>query len=391
MTVAPAVLSELQGALGSLLAAAPTEITKAVHVERAFAIDHQTGWQVYQVVAAENPLAAVRNVPTPTAMKRLLKSATRRRIADSVLQRVTHAYAAFEGMVQRHAQDRSEFNAMVQALLPDERRKQLLASKESVFKGSSQIRGAAVETILRVAFLFPSADGVSIDGLSLIAQHGVRRLNPGAKIGFGVMPLSADGFRSKSLTGDDGHSPESLLLPEFCSKPLPRFETVEVEGAKHHWIVVNDMGMRSAIDLTIAYRSDARWPRTSDGAGKQHVGVHEVIDVPTARLTFDVYAHQELFNGAAPELAVYQTIAHGVVRKIGDPSREDDRLHLGDSIEPLSSGIAGAGLGHAPDYLRILDRLCASSGFSHGAFRGYRMDTQYPFYGAQYSIRFKLP
>lgn len=391
MAAAPAVLGELQGAFGSLLAAAPAEITKAVHVERAFAIDHQTGWQVYQVVAAENPLAAVGNVPTPTAVKRLLKAASRRRVPAAIVQRATDAYAAFDGMVQEHAQDRDEFNSMVRALLPDERRKQCLASKEAVFKGSSQLRGVAIESLLRANFLFPSADGVHIDGLSLSSQHGVRRLNPGAKIGFGVMPLSATGFRPKSLDGKESDGPESLLLPEFCSKPLPRFETVEIEGAKHYWIIGNDMGMRSAIDLVTAYRSEARWPRVSGVDGKQHVGVHEVIDVPTGRLTFDVFVHQDLFGGAGPELAVYQTIAHGVVHKIGDPVREDDRLHLGDSVQPLAGGLAGAGLGHAPSYLRLLEHLRATTGFAAGAFRGYRVDTAFPFYGGQYSVRFKLP
>jgi hypothetical protein len=384
-------MRSLQQALAALFQAAPSPITRAVHVERAFTLDHQTGWQVYQIATADNPLAATIHVPAPAAMRRLLKSAARRRVPAPIVARVSDAFDAFDALVQEHALDRAEFEAMVRALLPDERQKQHLAAKQSVFKGTSQLRGVAIDSFLQARFLYPSADSKNIDCLSFSAEIGLRRLNPGAKIGFGIMPLSADAFRPKSLDGRESDGPQSLLLPEFCSQPLPQFETVEIDGTLHYWIMGNDMGLRSALDLATAYRAEARWPRTRAPGGKQHLGVHEVIDVPCARLVFDVFVHQSLFNDTAPELAVYQTIAHGAVRTIGDPTREDDRLHLGDAIHPITGGLAGAALGQSPNYVSMLEHVCAHSGFRPQLFRGYRVETAYPFYGAQYSIRFKLP
>jgi hypothetical protein len=205
------------------------------------------------------------------------------------------------------------------------------------------------------------------------------------------MPVSGPTFRPLTLDGHESDGPHSLLLPQFSSHPLPQFETVEIDGTLHYWVTGTDMGLRSALDLVTGYRAAARWPSVREPSGKQHVGVHEIIDVPTGRLVFDVFVHQSLFGDASPELAVYQTIAHGFVRTIGDPTRDDDRLHLGDAIHPIAGGLAGAGLAGTPNYLQMLEYLCGHTGFRPALFRGYRVETAYPFYGAQYSIRFKLP
>lgn len=386
----PAALVALQQALGALLAAAPDPITKAVHVERAFAIDHQTGWQIYQIVTSDNPLAAIGHVPGRTALHRVLKSAGRRRVPAEVIQRVQDCYDAFDALIHDHATDRSEFESMVRSLLPEEREKQFLAARQAIFKATSQLRGVAMDAMLPSRFLYPSANGTHIDCDALNVQLGLRRLHPAAKIGFGIMPVSGNAFRPETLERKEAQGPRDLLLPEFCSQPLPQLETVEIEGAVHHWVTGNDIGLRSAIDLASAYHAGARWPLVRNET-KQFLGVGEVIDVPAARLTFDVFVHQDLFRDTAPELAVYQTIAHGVVQKIGDPLREDDRLHLGDVIQPIPGGLAGAALSYAPAYAAMLAHTCRATGFQPGHFRGYRVATECPFYGAQYSIRFKLP
>lgn len=378
------VLGDLQHALADLLNAAPSEIRKIADVERVFGINHLLGWQVYRIVHAENPLAAGMHVPANVSLRKLLAAASGRGVPASILDRVAGAFEAFEHLVKSDAGDREEMEAMISALLPEERRKQELVSRQTVFKGMSQVKGLAAEAVVTAIFIKPSADDPQlIDQVFINGLFGLRRMRPDAKI----IDWNVDSSDSSALTLDGspitGHL--ATLLKEFSTSPPPRFESRQTENATYYRVAGNDVGLRAAIDLVMAERR----VNTRPSANRFRGGAH-AIDIPAKRAVLDVFAHKDVFSGIAPQLAVYDTAVRGMIGRFDDPAREDDRLLSYDEIRVLPNAHTGARLTQIPRYMQIVEHIYAKTGWDAADFRGYRVDSPYPVYGAQYMIGFDV-
>jgi hypothetical protein len=388
---AAVILGDLQHALSDLLDAAPGHpIRKAADVERAFGVDYKLAWQIFRIVRAENPLAAGTHVPAKVSIKKFLTAAARRRIPAGILARVTGAFGAFEQLAAAEAGDRGELEAMLSAFLPEERGKQELASRQSAFKGMSQIKGLVMEADVATTIYHPSRDGVSIDSVTVNCDFGLRRVRPDARIMIGSGGVTTAASAMTTLAGEPIHGPLGALLPEFSTSPPPRLEVTESEGFVYY-MAGAEVGMRSAVDLVLADRLNRSLPRYAQPGMPPVRGLAHYTDTPAKRMTVDVFLHSHVYPGVPPQYAVYDIVGRGIVRLFDDPAREHDRLNLHDTIRPLPIGLAGARLPHVPRYVDILRHVYDAVGWDPAEFRGYRLDVQYPVYGAQYIIGFRLP
>lgn len=394
---ATSVMVGLQNAVNALFDALPGEKTKAADVERAFGIDHKLGWQVHQLATAANPLAAAEHVPVRSAIQRLLKSASRRRVPGDVMDRVTTSLDEFERFVETHAGGRADFNSMVGAFLPEVHQKRELVGKKTAFQGVSQIKGVAAEADFCAFFLHPSSDPLMADRATLSGRIGLRRVHPSSHIGFATVgtlsPQGSERDASQQIYCIDGtptDGPMGTLLPQFSSKPSPRFRIQRADYISYYWVAGDEVGLRSAVNLTIGEYRPASVPRYRKPGGTPVAGVLEMIDVPTKRATIDVFVHADIYPSALPMLATYDASVRGPVRMHDDPHREHDRLQLHESLRPLAGGLDGARLPHVPHYFEMLDYVCSARGWNPDGFRGYRLDVQYPFYASQFMIGFLL-
>lgn len=391
------VMKELQDAVNALFDALPGEKSKAADVERVFGIDHKLGWQVHQLATAMNPLTAAEHVPVRSAMQRLLKSASRRRVPSEVMARVTASLEEFERFVEEHAGGRADFNSMVGAFLPETQEKRELAGKRAAFQGVSQVKGVAAEADFCAFFLHPSSEPGLADRVTLSGRIGLRRVHPASQIGFatvGTLSVSGDSpTRAQQVLRLDGSPVDGAfgtLLPQFSSTPSPRFRIQRADYISYYWVVGDEVGLRSAVDLVSAEYRPAAVPRYRKPGAPAIAGVLEMIDVPTKRSTVDVFVHTDVYPATAPLLAMYDASVRGPVRVHNDPHREHDRLHLHESIRTLAGGVAGARLPHVPKYLQMLEHVCQSRNWDANQFRGYRLDVQYPFYASQFMFGFTL-
>jgi hypothetical protein len=79
------------------------------------------------------------------------------------------------------------------------------------------------------------------------------------------------------------------------------------------------------------------------------------------------------------------------VRGFDDPEREYDKLVTHETIRELPGGLAGARLAHVPRYVEMLEYVYEQVGWDRKRIRGYRLDIQFPVYGAQYMMGFRIP
>src|SRR5689334_2582279 len=89
--LAAEVMGELHAALSELLANTGEPVARAVDVERVFRLDKTLSWQVFRLSQSPD-IAEAGNVPSRTAVRRLLDAARRRRVPKPVLDRVAEAF-----------------------------------------------------------------------------------------------------------------------------------------------------------------------------------------------------------------------------------------------------------------------------------------------------------
>lgn len=385
------VLGRLQLALAELLKAVLVPTRTASEVERAFGIDYKLSWQIHKIATAQNPLAAGAHVPARVSIEKLLKAAARRQVPKAVIAEVEDAFLHFEQLTLSEAEDREELSGMLAALVPEVREKRELDVKRAAFKAMSQIKGVSLEAQVGAFVLHPSQDGAAVDRATFSAFVGLRRLRAAAYIGFGTLSATTPQSTAQTL---DGHTPDglhSILLPEYCSQPTPRFGVKPFNGWTFYTVLGAHVGLRSAIDLVMAELRPRAMRRYRQADGRYMSGVMNLPDMPMKRQTTDVFVHRDLYPDGAPGFAVYDTVPRGLASGLDDPAREADRIPFVEHLRPISGGLLHAGVAHLPRYVEMLEHLCGKLGWDPSAFRGYRLDVSYPVYGAQYMIGFNLP
>lgn len=387
--VATSVLRELQDALNALLAAAPGETHRATDVEKAFGVDYKLAWQTFRIANAENPLAAGSSVPARVSMRKLLQAASKKRIPEQLIERVSAAFEVFEQFVSTDAGDRESLEALLSAFLPEERQKQELAAKAADFKARSQINGIAAEAELFCAFYLPARNATMVD-LAFVQGHiGLRRIWPGAPIRFGYENSGLAKLRT--LDGTPMTSGQDALLREFSTSPLPEFKRHATDVSTYYSVTEQDVGLRSAINLVRGLLNHENKPLHRQDDGRTHTAVLSILDVPSKRLTMDVFLHEDVYPGVSPELTIHDTSRDGVITRVNDPAREHDRLQIHESVRPLGTRFVQAKLAHIPGYLDMLRHAADKLQVDPATLRGYRLDVQYPVYATQYTIAFRLP
>lgn len=389
------VMEKLHLAFADLLGGVSAATGTCAEVEKAFGIDAKLAWQVLRIATVSNPLAAGTNVPARVSIQRLLKAAARRGVVQEITERVLAAYNEFERLMEDHAGDRTTLETMLSAHLPEIRAKQELAAKETIFRGVSQLRGVVQDAELAAYFWHPSQTPGHIDMAILGGVFGLRRVHPNAYVNVWMMCDSPSSeHRLLTLERKVAISSTDSLLTDFCT-PLPTpalMETFERMGSKEQattYTPGKDVGLQSAIDVvqgsftptgSAEYQADGR-PQTA---------ISSFVDIPTKRLTMDMFVHKDVYVDSTPEISVYDMVPiakelPGIMRS---PERERARVGVQERITSITGGLPHARLPHIPRYAEMLKRVCDKLGWNPGDFRGYRLDVQYPVYGAEYWIMF---
>lgn len=390
-SAATAVLGRLQVAVAALLKSASGPTGKCTDVEETFGIDPKLSWQVFRIATTPNPLAAGVNVPVRASMRRLLKAAAKRRVPNDVIDQVSDAFDEYERFMLTHAEDREELDAMIRSFLPQEREKRELANRQAAFKVMSQFKGAAMDAETCAYILYPSQDGQAVDRVLLVAELGLRRLRLGARIGFTTSTTGSNQGATRTLDGAPSEGRQSVLLPQFCTNPLPRLEVSKTENTTFYWVAGDDVGLRTSVDLVSAERRLAGLRRYRAPNGTRTTGIFLSPSTPTKRISLDLFLHKDVYQNAAPALSVYDIIPQGALRAFNDPERAHDRIQTTESIRQLGHGLINTHLSHAPRYVEMLEHVHGKLALNPDDFRGYRLDVQYPICGAQYIVSFDYP
>ncbi len=385
------VLGNLQRSLANLLEAVPTDIRKAIDVGRALGINSQLGWQIHRIATAKNPMAVGMHVPARVSMKKLLTAAARQHVPGEILEAVSDAFDSFERFVETDAGDRHELEAILNSYLPEERYKQEMANREDSFKALSKVKGISYDVDLSASFYYPSDDGVTVERVNLLGCLGVRRSRPDVSISLCLGTFGGDTM--PTLTLDNQPCSEHLggVLRQFSSSPFPTVEVSQVHDLRYYRIIGQDVGLRSAADLVIAERRLRTLPMKWKSGLPSSCGPTATICDPYHYSIQDVFVHRDVYPGVIPDLQVHDTVCGGEVTPYDEHLRGHDLIKSSEVIRPLPSKISGAAMPQVPRYPEMLQYVYDKMNWNPAEFRGYRLSVEYPIYGAQYRMRFRLP
>lgn len=380
--------TELQGVLETLPGSPhrPQELAKLLGVNKTLSS------RVLGALRTGDPLAAAHVIPGPEGLRTVLKAAAKKGARRASTSAAEEAVAAFDRLIRRDAGSRAALDAIISDSLPHAREKFELANKQAMFKAAANLKGVMAEIRLSTFLLHPSDDEERLDHVLINGSLGLRRLRPNAVIRFTSTILGKqEGHAQVTLDGVSVDNARSLLLEPFCSSPVPQLQT-RTEGNHVHYVVVgNGIGPASAVDLVLAelnrpcgyrYQHQDEKRRTSGPGAEVHV--------PVRTLIFDALVHEEIWPGPDPDLRIYDTTVRGTANP-NDHSRDIDLLDLAESIQFLGRGTGKCRAVEIPNYIEMLNHVCAKLGWDPSSFRAYRCRIQYPFYGSQVSMAFEPP
>jgi hypothetical protein len=383
---------QLSGTMRSVLDAIPGGPHRPQELSRVLDISKDLSSRTLNASSKKDPLAVAYLMPGPASLRRLLKAASRKHVANELIRDAESAVREFERLIHIDAGDRISLDGIISSWLPDARERFETGNKQAVYRGMAQLKGYLADVGITTAMVHPSEDGETLDGVWLLGSLGLRRIRPGPPIHFfsGQAESSAKGKPKLTLDGQPAIGLDGLMLDSFCSSPIPRVD-VRHEGTMMHYTLGGvASGPSSAVDLFVAELTPGCMRRHNTEETPKMCGPSSAVTTPVATLVFDVLLHEDVFPGCDPSLRVYDTALGGSV-DINDPARDIDRLDVSESIEYLGWNAATFRATEIPRYAQIIDHVCSKMGWDGRKFRGYRCRAQYPVYASQLSMVFEPP
>jgi len=334
-------------------------------------------------VGKENPKEILTSIPGPETLRSFIRAANESGVDGPLVQAAFDSIDDFDDLIRNQFGTRAALNAALSVDHAETRDRFEQSSRYQIFKGMSQVLGVQSQTWLTCMMLTPSdANDHSIDITVIHGTSGLRRLRPDTPVHFiyGMPPKFESGQTPERMKMDLGpfltHTPAPLSVREENGQIINTFAP--------------KLGGKDALyDMLAAVHIPGGSDRFA-APGRTRRGTSVFPDVPVVTLVSDVILHGDIFSGIEPELFVYKTMGKGEAR-IDEPTRDTDRVETNEQIMDLGVGISNIEISGIPKYKEMVNYLCQQNGYAPEAFRVHRLQVQYPVYGFQYLIGYKVP
>jgi hypothetical protein len=361
----------------------PNQLAQLVGVNRAVAS------RVLSATGKRDPMETLHLVPGPEPLRRLVRTAVRRGVPSSIAADAEQAIRQFDLLIRNDAGTRAALDAMISSSLPGARERFELASKYSVYKGLSQLKGVQGEHWVGTAVVAPSADDELKHDLTwLNGAIGMQRLRPGVSVRFSYRHRRGDEL--VALDGDGSPALGVVPLDEFCVNPPARLEAQATEGTIQYTLPDDLLGPHQVVDMFVVDHHPAAMRRYASDAPRHRNSLFVEPAIPVGMLVFDVILHEDAYPGSEPRLIIYDTGYDGIAN-VNDPDRDLDRVDVQDSVQFIGHDMSRFSAIEFPRYGDALLHLADRFGWDPQRFRGYRTRIRYPVFGWQVCLSFEPP
>lgn len=384
---------DLARTLGAVLAALPEATEGPQRLGQALGMDKVFAHRLLKSVRASSPLAVVLFAPGTEPLRRFLRAAKKRGTDADLVRAAEDVTERFQVLLREEVGDRSQLDAILSSWVPEARAEFEVRRCQAIFKAHSQLQGVSAETNFSAVLLHPSVGGDRIDVVWVAGFYGLQRWRPGTrtKISTRRFVPGQEDRRPTTLAGERVEGLDGQRLDQFCEAPPAALDVRRVGEVVHYVLADLELGRKETRDLLLAEVNVAELPRVPQPGRTPYVFAE--ISTPSKRLVFDVFVHASLWQGAKPELGIYDTSFDGVV-DVNDPTRAIDRIDTTHTLTPLppcTPELDGIRNAHVPHHQELMEHVFTSMGWDASAFGVWRAAIDYPLYGAQIAVSFPQP
>jgi hypothetical protein len=379
---ASAALQVVRKSFSDLIEATGQSIERPTDLQKILEVDSKLSWQIFNVINEEDTFAAAKLVPGDPSVKRLLQAVKKLGVSEKVCQTVRSAVEQFNQVVERHAEDRTEFDFMASSLAKSVSSASTAetAFRRMAFRGESHIWGVCADALCAATIVRRAADGDTTDECTISHKLNCRRLRPDAPTSiFAYRNYGADGpSTDRTRLPLDSAAAERYgagLMPKFCSQPIPALKTrLRPDG----WTAVDmqsaEVGRQSSISLTFG-QIFRRCPFARSISGEPLYQNDIRFTTPFGLLISYMLVHRPSFGQVKPRLQVFRQT----------PGDEDEAVALSAPQVPTREQIVHVGSGRAAwrnaDIVGYDDMVQAAFdeiGWNPAEFDVYRVRIEYP-------------
>lgn len=366
-----------------------------IQLARTLKMDKATASRLLRAAAMRDPFAALQQIPGPEPLRGFAQAATSYGVAKTRIESFLESVQQFDQIIRDEAGDRSGFDSILAAFLPESRDAFELKRKQAVYRAMSQLKGVVAQTNIVSAIIHPSKDPSKMDIVWTFGYLGLQRLRPGVPVRITTRRVNTPHAPGEKPTPRrpltiDGHEVgdfEGLLLAEGCTKPLPKLRVEQTGDLSHYLLAGDSFGPKAACDLTFAELNRGEVPRYVAHAGKRRF-VYTDVPIPVERLIFDAIIHEDVLGPAGAQLALYDTSTRGIA-DINDRARDIDKVDLSETLRPLGRGIDRCRLSDVPWYDGLLERITTTLGYDASKLVTSRTTIDFPLHATQIAITYE--
>lgn len=356
----------------------PTDISKKLGVSRTMVS------RTISAIGKDNPIETLTSLPGPESLRSMMHAAKIAGVPSDDVQIALALIADFAAMIRDQYGTRAAFNAALSVSHVNTREKFEQSSRYQVFKGMTQILGVECKVWVSSVIVSPNRhEEGSVHLTSFFGPTGLRRLRPDMPIllEYGQPSIWRSGVK---IAGPA----ETIDVNQYYSNPPAALQAIEKNGRVTMTFAPDVQGKDDCYDMILASRREALGYHQS-APGRTTRGRSVIPDLPVGLMVCDYVLHKDIFAGIDPELYVYRTLGKGMA-SIDDQVRDNDRIDTGDRVMHLGNGIESLGVPDVPKYAKMVKHLCEYNGHTVNDFRTYRLQVQYPVYGFQYIMAFRV-
>lgn len=376
--------------MASALGAAPQKPGQLVD---ELGLDKTLASKLMRGLKAEEPLRGLFELPAPKGLGIAADAAATKGAASKALAAARARIDELADLQASFPGGRAGLLAVLSGWLPETREKEDRQARQASFRAMSTITGTRIDAIHNAYLYAPSPDDPErCDTAWVVARYGLRRLRLGSSIR--VTSLVADGGgldRAVRLTLDGaplGNAPDRLLLPEFCSDPLPDLRVEERLDRFDLVLGKNSPPLDGSTDLALGSMSRGLVPRyRSEGRSWEYTMQTAVR--PAVVMVADLLVHRELFGGRPPIVTSHLGLADPDLR--GPHHEQADVVDQPIDMKDLGTGLSRLGSSDLPRARELLGHAFSSLGWDPEEFRAYRVRVPYPAPSVTLALWLELP
>ncbi len=389
-----AVFGTVRRRLGAIVEGVCGGSPRAQDVTDAFGVYRKLGWQIWNVVYTDDPLAATRYLPAQRSMRVWRAAAEAKGVAADALARLDEALGQFHQAVERHAGDREMLEVLVEAGgggdgTPDEAAE--ARWRKQAFAANAFIWGVRAHRLLAVGVVAPSTRAGYFDLLRIQGLFGLVRTRASVRWPFAQLFIrDRDGnpyqFDRRPLDEDAPAVRETgvPLLPDFCSRPLPPVQrSTNARGVVEDELLPGPVGQRAAANIVTGEILREVAPLDESPGAVNNFGTG--VRTPGELLVSDLLLHRDLLKGAQRELCVFGELVTPLSRD------ERDRIPVADRLQALGPAAERIATADVPRYDELVAHAMSRVGWDMAAFDLYRVRMRYPPIPVSVVVRSTMP